>query len=469
MHLHIIGIGGIGVSALARFYRRSLGWHVTGSDASDFSFRERLESEGIDVSIGHSAEVITSDTDLVIYSEAIITKPDLSYAENLEAIPELKRAKELGIRSLSYPQALSEIFDERQGIAVTGSHGKSTTTAMIGVMLQNTPKASSVIVGTQVPQFGQSNFWNAESSSYFTIEACEYKRSFLAYHPYITVITNIDLDHLDYYKNLDDYFSAFDSIIRQTRGYVVMRWDDERSKELYHRIYGGINTAGLPIPVMVGEGKIVTIVNGEMKFEDLPSSWNLQVPGDHLEHDAELAYAVGRILGLDSMILISGLESYQGSWRRSEVVGETKNRNILMSDYGHHPEEIKPTLKAIKQKYSARKLFVVFQPHQYSRTRELLSEFATSFDDADELMIPNIYFSRDKAEDVEYMTMDRLITLLQSRYPGVQNGQGLEETARYIEYYDHSFPNSSVILLLGAGDVDSLREDIPVKILTIEG
>lgn len=174
----------------------------------------------------------------MIYSEAIITKPDLSYAENLEAIPELKRAKELGIRSLSYPQALSEIFDERQGIAVTGSHGKSTTTAMIGVMLQNTPKASSVIVGTQVPQFGQSNFWNAESSSYFTIEACEYKRSFLAYHPYITVITNIDLDHLDYYKNLDDYFSAFDSIIRQTRGYVVMRWDDERSKELYHRIYG---------------------------------------------------------------------------------------------------------------------------------------------------------------------------------------------------------------------------------------
>lgn len=139
-----------------------------------------------------------------------------------------------------------------------------------------------------------------------------------------------------------------------------------------------------------------------------------------------------------------------------------------MSDYGHHPEEIKPTLKAIKQKYSARKLFVVFQPHQYSRTRELLSEFATAFDDADELMIPNIYFSRDKAEDVEYMTMDRLITTLKTRYPWVQNGQGLEETARYIEYYDHSFPNSSVILLLGAGDVDSLREDIPVKILTIE-
>lgn len=174
---------------------------------------------------------------------------------------------------------------------------------------------------------------------------------------------------------------------------------------------------------MVGEGKIVTIVNGEMKFEDLPSSWNLQVPGDHLEHDAELAYAVGRILELDSKTLISGLESYQGSWRRSEVVGETKNGNILLSDYGHHPEEIKPTLKAIKQKYSARKLFVVFQPHQYSRTRELLSEFATAFDDADELMIPNIYFSRDKAEDVEYMTMDRLISTLQPRYPRVQNGQ----------------------------------------------
>lgn len=174
---------------------------------------------------------------------------------------------------------------------------------------------------------------------------------------------------------------------------------------------------------MVGKGKIATTHDGETHFEDLPSSWNLQVPGDHLEHDAELAYAVGRILELDSTTLISGLESYQGSWRRSEVIGETQNGNILMSDYGHHPEEIKPTLKAIKEKYPDRKLFVIFQPHQYSRTRELLTEFATAFDDADELLIPDIYFSRDKAEDIEYMTMDRLITTLKPRYPHVQNGQ----------------------------------------------
>lgn len=174
---------------------------------------------------------------------------------------------------------------------------------------------------------------------------------------------------------------------------------------------------------MVGEGKIATTQDGETHFENLPSSWNLQVPGDHLEHDAELAYAVGRILELDSATLIAGLESYQGSWRRSEVIGETQNRNILMSDYGHHPEEIKPTLKAIKEKYPDRKLFVVFQPHQYSRTRELLAEFATAFDSADELMIPNIYFSRDKTEDMEYMTMDRLIATLKPRYSQVQDGQ----------------------------------------------
>lgn len=135
----------------------------------------------------------------------------------------------------------------------------------------------------------------------------------------------------------------------------------------------------------------------------------------------------------------------------------TKNGNILMSDYGHHPNEIRPTLKAIKEKYSDKKLFVVFQPHQYSRTRDLLQEFAISFSDADELVIPNIYFSRDKKEDVEWMTTEKLITEIAKHQSNVQNGNGLENTAKILEAYDLENPNSSVLLLLGAGNVDSLR------------
>lgn len=131
-----------------------------------------------------------------------------------------------------------------------------------------------------------------------------------------------------------------------------------------------------------------------------------------------------------------------------------------MSDYGHHPSEIRPTLKAIKEKYSEKKLFVVFQPHQYSRTRELLQEFAISFSDADELIIPDIYFSRDKKEDVEWMTTEKFVETIAKHQPRVQNGNGLENTAKLIAEYDEQYPNSSVILLLGAGNIDSLRNII---------
>ena len=166
-----------------------------------------------------------------------------------------------------------------------------------------------------------------------------------------------------------------------------------------------------------GKKKIYTVE----KYLEIPQM-NLQVPGDHLLQDAHLAYTVGRLLGMQDAIIIPKLESYKGSWRRSEVIGKTKSGNILISDYGHHPNEIRPTLRAIREKYSDKKLYVVFQPHQYSRTRELLSEFADSFNNADTLIIPNIYFSRDKREDVEWMTTERLIAEIAKYQPNVENG-----------------------------------------------
>lgn len=240
-HLHVIGIGGIGVSALARYYKH-LGYSVSGSDGSDSPFLDTLRKEGFDIFIGHDAKNLPDTTTLVIYSEAIITKPDLSPEEQIYANVELARAREIGIRHLSYPQALGEVFNTGHGIAITGSHGKSTTTALVTLMLANeykdnptieipddgsfaympTAPGCTAIIGTQVPQLGGSNFYTEIQAQNFVIEACEYKRSFLAYHPYITVITNIDLDHLDYYKNLDDYLSAFQSLVDQTSGFVVI-------------------------------------------------------------------------------------------------------------------------------------------------------------------------------------------------------------------------------------------------------
>ena len=250
-HLHVIGIGGIGVSALARYYKY-LGYSVSGSDAADSPFLETLRTEGFTISIGHSAEALASYTDLVIYSEAIITKPDLTPEEQIYSNPELAKARELHIRHISYPVALGEVFDMKQGIAITGSHGKSTTTAMTTIMLANeyrdnptieipedgaftympTTPGCTAIIGTQVPQLGNTNFYSESHNENFVIEACEYKRSFLQYHPYITVITNIDLDHLDYYRSLEDYISAFQSIVDQTRGFILISADDANSKSL---------------------------------------------------------------------------------------------------------------------------------------------------------------------------------------------------------------------------------------------
>lgn len=187
---------------------------------------------------------------------------------------------------------------------------------------------------------------------------------------------------------------------------------------------------------------------------------NLQVPGDHLLFDAKLAFVVGKLVGLDDAYIAHKLESYSGCWRRSEIIRTTKQGNILMSDYGHHPTEIRLTLEAIHQKYPDKKLFVAFQPHQHSRTKELLKEFSTCFDVADGLIIPDIYFSRDSDEDVAYMTIERFIDTLRVRYPFVQNGNGLKNTSELIKKYDNENPDSSIIVLLGAGDIDTLREEI---------
>ncbi len=468
MHLHVIGIGGIGISALARYYL-DLGYTISGSDSHDSTLIHTLRSEGMSISIGHQDYHLPDTTDLVIYSEAIITQPDLPPEEQIYANRELAHARNLGIPHFSYPVALAQVFDTHRGIAIAGSHGKSTTTAMTATMLLGSEIDFSVIVGTQVPQLGGMNFYRQDSGEmsrekHFIIEACEYKRSFLQYHPYITVITNIDLDHLDYYRDLEDYLSAFQSLVDQTSGYVIISADDPHSSRLI-------------IPeqkkVVVGNGKILYhrfvehlapqggTIHTEYELSSLIlPTLHLRVPGDHLLHDAHLAYTVGRLLQMEQEVLTDGLQRYQGSWRRSEVIGTTKHGNILMSDYGHHPSEILPTIQAIRAKYSDKKLFVVFQPHQYSRTKELLDQFAGCFGDLDSLVIPDIYFSRDSHEDVEWMTLSRLIETIRPHQPTVMDGGGLEHTADIIRAYDHDHPDSSVILLLGAGDVDTLRDEI---------
>ena len=195
------------------------------------------------------------------------------------------------------------------------------------------------------------------------------------------------------------------------------------------------------------------LVSGNLyKFPNI----ELKVPGKHILRDAHLAYIVGKLLQVPEEFLVKALESYSWAWRRMEVVGQTSGWNTLMSDYGHHPTEIELTLPAIQERYPDKHLYVIFQPHQYSRTIELLEGFKTCFDDVDTLVISDIYYSRDKQEDVDAMPPEKLVEELRERYPDPIDGQGLENTAKIIKEHDRE--NDGVIyLLLGAGDVDNLR------------
>lgn len=279
-HLHVVGIGGIGVSAIARYYKES-GWTVSGSDGSESAVTRALMAEGIAVSVGHSAENVPENTSLLVYSEAVVTKPDLPKEAQVLSNPEIRKSHEMGIRRLSYPEALAELFNDKIGIAVTGSHGKSTTTAMIGTALVESGFGGSTVVGTQVPQFGGKNGHFDPENRAFVIEACEYRRSFLRYSPKIAVVTNIDLDHLDYYRDLPDYLSAFEAFLARTESAAVFSADCENS-----RTVAASESAKHLDKYFVGKDGYVG-PDGVLK--PFPKM-ELAVPGEHLAQDARLAY-----------------------------------------------------------------------------------------------------------------------------------------------------------------------------------
>lgn len=456
--VYIIWIGWIGISAIARYYNEN--WYqVFGSDKVGSELIEKLKSEWINIIIWERADIFnpgveweTPGFELVVYTEAV--------PENQV---ELQKARNLQIETITYPEALARIANDKKLIAISGSHWKSTTTSLISIMLKNSALGINTVVWTLLKEFdGKNAFFS--NSEYFSIEACEYKRSFLRYKPYIWIITNIDLDHLDYYKDLADYESAFTDFIKniKTGWYAILNWNCESSMKLVW-IRDDINYVivkdwGFEIknpPALTGIPLDKRDLN--MVFPQI----NMQIPGAHILFDAHIAFVVGQILWLCENEIIKSLEAYTWVWRRSEIVGTTRNWNILMSDYGHHPTEISLTLDALKERNQSKKLFVVFQPHQYSRTLELLDWFSHCFNSADTLVIPDIYESRDSSESIAAMNTGILLDNIE--HPNTINWNWLKNTLEIIKKYDEKSPNSSIILLLWAGNVDDLRYDIEVK------
>lgn len=437
--IYIIWIWWIGTSGIARFYKAK--WYeVFWSDGSASVLTEELKKEGMDIIIGEDDTRLDQDFECIIFSEAIP-----------ETQSERQRAEVLGIPCFSYPQALWNITEEKKLIAIAGTHGKSTTTSLVSLILKNSNEDFSSIVGTLLKEFDEKNFFvrqTGKDDEYFVLESCEYKQAFLNYKPFIWVITNIEADHLDYYKNIENYAQAFKKFVENIRpnGFAIINMENNFCRELL-KIRKDISFVEIYEEYFILAWK-------KYIFPQI----NMQVPWAHILFDAHLAYTVGIILKQDENHLVKTLENYTGVWRRMEIIKETKNKNILMSDYGHHPTEILLTTKAIKEKYPDKKLYCIFQPHQYSRTLELLNDFKMCFWACDFLIIPDIYASRDSEEDKQKIDGEKFAKLIDS--PKATFWNGIKNTLKIIEKYDEENPNSSIILLLGAGNVDNLRYEI---------
>ena len=418
MHIHFVGIGGIGMSALARLYR-ARGEEVTGSDASDSPLLEALRDEGMGVFVGHSAFQVSTDVEVVIYSEAI----------SLDN-PELESARERGIPMKTYFEALGEITEEFKTIAVAGTHGKTTTTALIARLLMQSYRDPTVVIGTQMHELEGKNM-RLGGGEWMVVEACEYRRSFLHLAPTMVVLTNIELDHLDYYKNFEDYLDAFKEFVSMIPedGVLIGNGDDPNVRD-------------------VAESARCEVVFFDGDSPDL-NKLKLKVPGHHNRMNALAAFTVGLVIGGEEEAMLSALNSFTGTWRRFEFKGHFNGADVY-DDYAHHPTEIRATLQAAREKYPDHRLVAVFQPHQHSRTKHFLEEFAQAFDGADEVVIPNIYKVRDTEEDVKAVSVERFVSTLQKNHDMVKNGEGLEKTIGYLK---ETIGPNDLVLVMGAGDV----------------
>ncbi len=414
--IHFIGIGGIGTSALAQI-DHDKGWQVSGSDMKESEITLRLATKGIQIVIGHGEENI-KNPDIVVYSPAI---PDSN--------PELLKAKELKIKCQSYPEALGELTKDYFTIAIAGTHGKSTTTAMTALMMESANLDPTVIIGTKIKEFDNQNY-RLGKSKYLIMEACEYKGSFQNIQPDILVITNIEADHLDYFKTEENYKNNFARLINKL---------DQNATLIINKIDKNSIEISKTAPCKVVEYKKAA----ELK---------LKVAGDFNLQNAGAVQKLGEILKIDHETIKKSLENFEGTWRRMEYkkkIGETQ----FIDDYGHHPTEVKATLKAIREKYPTAKILCIFQPHQYSRTKFFLKDFGTAFTDADQVIIPDIYAVRDSEDDLRSVSTDDLVHEINHHGAKAQNGNGLKATAEKIK---EDLKNYDIIVTMGAGNIEDI-------------
>lgn len=441
---HFIGAGGVGMSGLAQLLMKNHAV-VAGSDQLPSEVVDKLRRLGADIKIGHSADNINAATDAIVVSAAI-----------KEDNPELKRARERGIRVYKYAEMLGELMNCYEGIAVSGTHGKSTTSGWLTCLLKEGGIDTNFIVGASILQLGGSS--GVGDGKYFVAEACEYDRSFLNLKPRIACILNIEQDHLDYYRDEEEIVEAFREFALGTKpdGVIIANGQDANVA----RIITG-SRFELPLCETFGldenctfYARNITLKDGLPAFEvcrdgRLVGAARISVPGRHNVLNALAVVAMASHAGLGPEQALPLLPDFTGMDRRLMLKGQCGQITVL-DDYAHHPTEIRASLAAIRQRYQPKRIWCVFQPHQYSRTRFLLDDFAESFKLADITIVPEIYFVRDSESAKREINAQILVEKMRSCGSQALFIEGFGAICNYLK---SNVNIGELVVTMGAGDI----------------
>jgi UDP-N-acetylmuramate--alanine ligase len=408
--VHFVGIGGCGMSGLARI-ARSVGAVCTGTDSTASDMTEALTAEGIPVTLRQAADTLPAACDMLVISAAI--KPDH---------PELLEAQRRGVPVVKYAQMVGRLMLGRTGVAIAGTHGKSTTTSMLAHVLIQTGLDPTFIVGATCDQIGGGA--RAGRPDVLIAEACEYDRSFHNFHPTHGVVLNVEADHLDIYKSLDEIVESFRQFAQKIAptGTLLIGHEDAHRTAVAAGLHCHVETIGFA--PQADWCVRTTPTNGHQRVSLLHkgkavAEFDCLMPGAHMAYNACVAAVTAHRLGAEWSGIAAAIGTFRGLDRRMQKMGVSPAGVTVIDDYGHHPTEIDATLRALRTHYKPEekggRLICVFQPHQHSRTRFLLDQFATSFSDADIVIVPHIYFVRDSEADRRAVSATDLVNKLVER------------------------------------------------------
>lgn len=465
--VYCLGVGGIGLSGAAQ-WMKELGCEVKGSDRAVSSVTQMLEVKGISIKIEEATESVPEDTEIVVYSDALpFEHPAREFA----------RAK--GIREINYAKCLGLLTESYRCIAVAGSHGKSTTTALIAHILTEAGQDPTVVVGTKVPTLGNVNF-RFGKSDIVVVEADEFRSHFLELSPTVAIINNIDHDHVDVFPTMKSYVDAFIKFVGRLKvgGELILRTSDPYTEGLmelrndvkistfdlsnaeiaaprqFQKIGDGSQRRGYSVEFQKYDGgrQYFSVVCGGVSLGD----FNIAFPGDHMLLDAAAAIVAVKPFINNIEKIKNAMTTFRGTWRRFELLGKYKTATVI-SDYAHHPTELKALLSGARQAYPNKKITIVFQPHQSSRTQAFGDDFVEALALADEVLLVEVFSVTGRDNPKDFVSDRNWVAILKNKGNEAYFAEDLKIAERMLRETE---PSDGVLLFVGAGSIDQLAREL---------